>query len=161
MPNQIKRKQTLVNYKLKVAYNQPSITALKPGKLTNNTVDLAQQINIANEDKPEDKSDDKEFLCCVNCHNPITHQTHGIYINESHQHTFANPHGIIYQIACFAQAPGCVAISQPENYFSWFPGYTWQVAVCEQCFNLLGWVFCSSTNKFFGLISNKLILSNI
>jgi len=104
----------------------------------------------------DDETRKREFLCCAACHYPITRKTDRIAINEKHQHVFANPHGYIYQIGCFAQASGCVMVGQETSHFSWFPGYTWQIALCGQCFTLLGWLFRSQESLFFGLILDKL-----
>jgi len=100
--------------------------------------------------------EDEKFLYCVACHHPITRPTDRIVMNEHHEHVFANPHGYIYQIGCFAQATGCVVVGQPSSQFSWFPGYSWQVALCKQCWTMLGWAFRTNESLFWGLIVNKL-----
>ena len=125
---------------------------LKPGKRTYHAVDQAQQA------APQDTEDanKREFLRCADCQYPITRKTDRIEINEKHQHVFANPHGYIYQIGCFIQAPGCVIIGEETSHFSWFPGYTWRIALCGQCLTLLGWTFRSTESLFFGLILDKL-----
>ncbi len=125
---------------------------LKPGKKTYKAVDYAQQVDP----QDTDKANKKGFLRCAKCQYPITRKIDRIEMNERHQHVFANPHGHIYQIACFAQAPGCVAIGAETSQFSWFPGYAWQIALCGQCLTLLGWAFRSSESQFFGLIIDKL-----
>jgi hypothetical protein len=99
----------------------------------------------------------KDGLHCALCRYPITHTSERIVKNEKHQHVFANPHGYIYQIGCFGQAPGCVVVGQETSHFSWFPGYTWRVALCGRCFSLLGWAFRSPEGLFFGLVLDKLI----
>jgi hypothetical protein len=125
---------------------------LKTDRRTSQAVDQAQQ------ESPQETDDfhKKGFLLCAECQYPITRKTDRIAINEKHQHVFANPHGYIYQIGCFGQAPGCVAIGEESDHFSWFPGYTWRVALCGQCLTLLGWTFRSSESLFFGLILEKL-----
>ena len=74
----------------------------------------------------------------------------------AHEHTFVNPHGIEHHIACFALAPGCAYAGAPESAFSWFPGFTWQIAVCGQCHALLGWIFRNAGEQFHGLITTAL-----
>ncbi len=125
---------------------------LKTGKRTSRAVDQAQQ------ESPQDTADShkKEFLRCADCQYPITRKVDRIAVNEKHQHVFANPHGYIFQIGCFAQAPGCVAVGQESSQFSWFPGSTWRIALCGQCLTLLGWAFRSNESLFFGLILDKL-----
>jgi hypothetical protein len=125
---------------------------LKRGKYTDDAVDHAQKVKTRN----TDDSDKKDFLRCIECQYPITRKSDRIQINEKHQHVFANPHGYIFQIGCFAQAPGCVIAGEETSYFSWFPGYTWRFAHCGQCLTLLGWAFRSNESQFLGLILDKL-----
>ncbi len=125
---------------------------LRREKQTDKAVDQVQQV----ETRDTDDADKKEFLRCKQCQYPITRTGDRIKINEKHQHVFANPHGFIYQIGCFAQAPGCIIIGEATNYFSWFPGYAWRIALCGQCWTLLGWAFRSQESQFFGLILDKL-----
>ncbi len=125
---------------------------LQPGKHSNASVDRVQQVDT----QDTDDSEEKKFLRCTECQYPITRKSDRIEINEQHQHVFANPHGYIFQIGCFAQAPGCIIAGEETSYFSWFPGYTWQIALCGQCWTLLGWAFRSHESQFFGLILDKL-----
>jgi hypothetical protein len=75
----------------------------------------------------------------------------------THAHTFTNPHGIRFHIGCFADAPGCVASGEPTTYWSWFPGYAWQVENCRSCREHLGWLFeAPDRPAFHGLILDRL-----
>lgn len=74
----------------------------------------------------------------------------------AHEHTFVNPHGIEHHLACFALAPGCAYAGGTETAFSWFPGFTWQVAGCGQCHAHLGWIFRNAGEQFHGLITSAL-----
>jgi hypothetical protein len=125
---------------------------LKPGKRTDKAVDQGQQVD------PQDTDDSgkNEFLHCTDCQYPIARKIDRTEINENHQHVFANPHGYIYHIGCFARAPGCVIAGQETSHFSWFPGHAWRIALCGQCLTLLGWAFNSGESQFFGLILDKL-----
>ena len=117
-----------------------------------NARELQQKTASGERDAPEK---DDEIICAA-CHRPITHVRERISVNGRHEHVFANPHGYIYQIGCFAAAPGCVLIGQAESFFSWFPGYSWQIALCGQCGTLLGWAYRSAESGFYGLILEKL-----
>jgi len=125
---------------------------LQRGKHTGDAVDHAQKVDT----QDTDDSEKKEFLCCAECKYPIARKSDRIQINEKHQHVFANPHGYIFQIGCFAQAPGCVIAGEETSFFSWFPGYVWRFALCGQCLTLLGWAFRSHESQFLGLILDKL-----
>lgn len=81
-----------------------------------------------------------------------------IEVNGSVDHAFANPHGMVFEIGCFARAQGCFPASEPSDEFSWFSGYQWQVALCRGCANHLGWYFSSSSSQFYGLIYEHLVI---
>jgi uncharacterized C2H2 Zn-finger protein len=125
---------------------------LQRGKYTHDAAAPVQKVKT----QDTDDADNKEFLRCTECQYPITRKSDRIEINEKHQHVFANPHGYIFQIGCFAQAPGCVIAGEETSFFSWFSGYTWRIALCGQCLTLLGWAFHSTESQFFGLILEKL-----
>jgi len=133
------------------AFNR-NLYCLKPGKQAYKAVDQAQQAAA----QDSDDSEKRDFLRCVECQYPITRKADRIEINEKHQHVFANPHGYVYKIGCFALAPGCIIVGAETGHFSWFPGYAWQIALCGQCLTLLGWAFRSQESQFFGLILEKL-----
>jgi hypothetical protein len=42
-------------------------------------------------------------------------------------------------------------------YWTWFPGYSWQVELCGHCDEQLGWIYRSSDADFHGLILDRLI----
>ena len=69
-----------------------------------------------------------------------------------HEHTFVNPGGVVHHIGCFAAAPGCIYTGPTTSAFSWFPGWTWQVAACARCHAHLGWIYRNSGEQFHGLI---------
>ncbi len=125
---------------------------LKTDKQPDQSVDHAQQVTP----QDTDASDENEFLRCSDCQYPITRKRDRIEVNAKHNHVFVNPHGYVYQIGCYALAPGCVTVGEETSHFSWFPGYAWQIAICGQCLTLLGWAFRSHETRFFGLIVGKL-----
>ena len=74
------------------------------------------------------------------------------------------PHGLAFIIALFAEAPGCQAEGEATEYFSWFPGYAWQVAHCRGCRAHLGWTFLcigppgpGEPAELHGLIVDRLV----
>jgi hypothetical protein len=107
-----------------------------------------------------DRTDSGAFLLCAGCRNPITPRQAAISVNGAHQHTFANPYGLVFTIGCFRQAPGCGAAGQATAEFSWFAGYSWQVAVCAACLAHLGWRFSADGSVFYGLILDRLVESD-
>jgi len=102
----------------------------------------------------------QERLVCRQCGQIITDASQRISVDGSHQHTFANPHGIVYEIGCFQAVSGCGASGAPSEDFSWFRGYRWRIILCINCLTHLGWSFNHTTgHSFFGLILDRLITS--
>ncbi|ACN15546.1 hypothetical protein HRM2_24520 [Desulforapulum autotrophicum HRM2] len=108
-------------------------------------------------DKNKPQAASREAVLCSFCYNAVTDTDNCIAVNGSHAHIFANPHGYVYEIACYKRADGCVALPVPSVEFSWFKGYYWQVAICKTCSSHLGWFFQSNESSFFGLIQKYLI----
>jgi hypothetical protein len=106
----------------------------------------------------ESPPEDGEYIRCRQCLLIITQKSERIEVNGSHHHVNANPHGIVFEIGCFKTAVGCGTIGPSYNEWSWFPGYSWKVAVCRRCLIHLGWLFSSSApNHFYGFILHRLI----
>lgn len=91
-------------------------------------------------------------LVCAACGHEITDDTHRIEMGGAHEHTFVNPAGFAHHIACFAAAPGCALAGAEETAFSWFPGWSWQLALCARCGTHLGWTYHNAALQFWGLI---------
>ena len=110
--------------------------------------------------KPEKRDhsgeDSGRLLVCGECLQAVTTGGARIEMSGGHVHTFANPHGVVFHIGCFAVAPGCQEASEPSPEFSWFPGYTWEVALCRGCGAHLGWLFRSGDSRFHALILDRL-----
>lgn len=96
-------------------------------------------------------------LLCARCRRVITDDSARIEVDGRHRHVFANPHAFTFEIGCFAQAAGVVAVGPRSSEFSWFPGYTWQILVCGACHGHLGWRFQLAGNQFLGLILERLV----
>ncbi|MEA1967259.1 MAG: cereblon family protein [Thermodesulfobacteriota bacterium] len=102
---------------------------------------------------------EREILCAF-CKNRISSLDEQIVVNGSHDHIFANPHGLVFEVGCYKIAHGCVNFSGLSKEFTWFPGYAWKIAGCRFCSTHLGWFFLSETHSFWGLILDKLIIDN-
>jgi len=46
------------------------------------------------------------YLRCRTCGYAITRERDRIRVRDSHEHRCTNPHGIVYRIGCFREAPG-------------------------------------------------------
>ena len=97
-------------------------------------------------------------IICRRCRHAITRPAEALEMNGAHRHTFANPHGIVFEIGCFRTAPGCTQVGAASGEFSWFSGYLWRVAICGGCMAHLGWRFeAPSGGLFYGLILDHLV----
>lgn len=107
--------------------------------------------------KTETDSQEEEIIVCAQCNWKITDPDQQIMVDNSFSHVFANPYGLVFEIGCFSKAPGCIIASVPSDEFSWFPGYAWQIGICQNCSAHLGWVFTASSDRFYGLILEKIV----
>lgn len=118
--------------------------------------------SLVEDESEEIALDQEEYLLCRQCLQVITSPSERIAIEGTHRHTFANPHGIVFEIGCFGSVIGCGYAGPPSDEFSWFKGFRWQVAVCIQCLSHLGWLFTSSGyESFHGLILDRLVAEDI
>jgi hypothetical protein len=91
-------------------------------------------------------------LVCAACGRRITSPAAAIEVGGRHQHECVNPHGWRWTIGCYAIAEGVVLVGEPESYWSWFPGFTWQIESCAGCAALMGWRYVSGDQSFHGLV---------
>jgi hypothetical protein len=113
---------------------------------------------VVEDEAGEQIYEDDKFIRCSQCLNSIARPNDRIVIGGAHRHTFANPHGILFEIACFSFADGCGYLGPDTDEFTWFKGYAWRIAVCGKCLFHLGWQYISSgKDSFYGLIIDRLI----
>jgi hypothetical protein len=109
------------------------------------------------ETKDEQANNVANEIVCRQCHHGVTSNQQRIEVNHAHQHTFANPEGIVFEIGCYKNAWGCAYVGPGSTEFTWFSGYLWRIAVCANCHVHLGWRFSSEDGYFFhGLITDRL-----
>jgi hypothetical protein len=106
----------------------------------------------------EVRRDEEKAIRCAQCGHAVTSPRERIEVQGMHRHTFFNPYGIIFEIGCFRAAPGCGYAGPATEEFSWFPGYSWKVAVCNACLAHLGWQYSAPDREsFHGLVLDNLI----
>ncbi len=117
------------------------------------------ELDEYSEDDVETKEPDwEEKLLCRECRQVITSPVERTEVQGAHLHTCANPAGILYQIGCFRKVRGCGYVGPATAEWSWFKGFSWRVAVCNNCLTHLGWQYLTSGHsRFHGLILNRLV----
>ncbi|GEM_PF-170991 len=113
---------------------------------------------VIEKEEEEQAPEEEEYILCRQCRQAITRPIDRLSIQGSHRHTFANPHGIVFEIGCFQNVIGCGYAGGASDEFTWFAGYRWRVCYCTMCLTHLGWRFSSTGgDHFHGLILDKLI----
>jgi len=97
----------------------------------------------------------RRAIVCAECGARVTDVAWRTQAGGHHEHTFFNPAGIAFRIACFEAAPGCVGVGSSSDEFTWFAGHRWQVGVCAACGQHLGWHFDGPT-RFVALIRDRI-----
>jgi hypothetical protein len=134
------------------------LTNLK--KNTEGQPDPNSQIVV--ESGAEEEQSHDEWYICRNCRQKIVQPVEAVNIQGTHHHIFANPSGIVFEIACFGTARGYTFVGPPSLEFAWFAGHSWRIVICSNCLIHLGWMFSSSTGThFFGLILDRLRLQSL
>lgn len=96
---------------------------------------------------------------CAFCQHEITRRQFAIEVAGQHQHVFTNPQGITFEIVTYDRAD-CVQHGVATTEYTWFAGCAWQVALCKNCKNHLGWRYIRpDSNGFYGLICEHIVES--
>ena len=100
-------------------------------------------------DEPDHGAGRDRLLCAV-CGQYVSNGRARMEVGGGHRHTFFNPHGQVFELGVFSQAPGCTLIGPPTTEFTWFPGHAWTPAVCRGCLAHLGWLYEPAGAGAFG-----------
>lgn len=106
-----------------------------------------------------EEEDKGRALLCAACRHLVTRSNEKIDVHGKHAHVFFNPAGIVFELGCFREAPGCTFLGRPTLEFTWFDGYAWRVCLCSRCRTHLGWHYGNvhGPGQFYGLILSQLI----
>lgn len=111
---------------------------------------------LADRDRVELDGSGHGVLVCRTCGRIVTRMRDRISVGGKHVHALFNPAGILFEVGCFAQAPGCRFEGEFTHDFSWFSGYAWRFAMCRRCAAHLGWEYRGAGDGFAGLIMAEL-----
>lgn len=108
-------------------------------------------------DSPAHKANDR--LLCAACGAGITRERFATERRGKHSHTLFNPAGHVFIVRCFSEAEGLGLLGRPSRDFTWFPGTSWQIALCLDCAAHIGWHYIvdDGGDRFFGLIRQALV----
>lgn len=114
--------------------------------------------SVAPEKLTEREAREREDLAvvCAACNHALTKASARIEVDGRHEHAFANPDGFTFRVACFRDAPGCAGTGPESAFWTWFPGFSWRVALCGACATHVGWSYRSDASSFFGLIVDRI-----
>ncbi|KAK2180255.1 hypothetical protein NP493_452g04005 [Ridgeia piscesae] len=104
-------------------------------------------------------------LCCKNCNLLIAKKEDVFSMAlEGPMGAYVNPGGYVHETLTIHKAMGLRLIGWPSVENSWFPGYAWTIAQCNQCDSHLGWRFTVAgrgrslrPEKFWGLCRSSLV----
>lgn len=106
--------------------------------------------------KRDDMAMRRAALCCIRCLHPITEHTESMDLAGGHTHVFTNPSGYTYELALYSHAD-CLIHGPATTEYTWFAGYAWQLALCANCHEHLGWHYRRpGSATFYGLIRDRL-----
>ena len=111
---------------------------------------------LGEQDSPGFEESDERFLLCRTCGQPVTRERDRLEVGGKHAHALFNPAGHLFEVGCFAVAPGCRFEGEFTLEFTWFPGYAWRFAMCRRCASHLGWEYRGAAGGFVGLILTEL-----
>jgi hypothetical protein len=107
----------------------------------------------------ETSIEEERWLRCGGCGARITPERARLEVTGAHEHSFMNPSGLRFVVACYAVAPGCTPAGERSTVWTWFPGRAWQIALCRACGVHLGWSFHADDDAapFHGLVRDRIV----
>jgi len=112
-------------------------------------------------DATREKNEEKWYVC-RQCHQKLTQPGFHLNIDGRHEHTYANPSGIVFDIKCFSNAQGYSFIGPSSAEFTWFSGHSWRIVICAACLTHIGWYFTKDAGGgFFGFIADRIVLLSL
>jgi hypothetical protein len=103
-----------------------------------------------NDARLDDVERDESLVYCAVCDAVVARTGDRVVIGAGDLHTFVNPQGAVFELACFCRAEGATAIGEGTLEYTWFPGHAWRVAICRACGTQLGWRY-DGASSFWGL----------
>lgn len=130
----------------------------------------------------------KCYFCCKRCDNRVANYHDLFAMSKQGQSLFCNPSGYVHETVTFTKIieHSSYVVDRPSTEFSWFPGYAWQILLCNGknlvsvlfellisycilfsgCHVHLGWKFMATKKnlnprKFYGLSGKSLTVKSL
>jgi len=108
----------------------------------------------------------KMRLLCRCGHNVSTREQVFVMSNQGASGNYVNPNGYNHEMLTVKKCWSISTQGEPEAAYSWFPGYTWQIINCPECWAHLGWCFRATIDSFkprmfYGLTKSAIVDGNI
>lgn len=75
----------------------------------------------------------KCYFCCKRCDNRVANYDALFAMSKQGQSLFCNPSGYVHETVTFMNIieNSSYVVDRPSTEFSWFPGYAWQILLCN------------------------------
>lgn len=95
-------------------------------------------------------------LHCIHCGSAVTSSDRILEIAGRFRHVFVNPAGMRCELLTLLSCPGASLVGEATLDHTWFEGYRWRLALCQNCGMHLGWHYEALSNTipldFWGLL---------
>lgn len=109
------------------------------------------------------------YFICKRCSNEIgSYNDIFAMSKQGVQTSYCNPSGFVHETLTIykTRENSTFTTDRPSTEFSWFPGYSWQITLCANCRNHLGWKFVATKKNylpksFYGLSGNSIQVKSV
>ena len=121
--------------------------------------DEADVLEADSQNEADEADAPERAVRCAACRHVLTTRAARIRVRGAHAHTFKNPAAIDFLIGCYGSAPGCRGMGETSSVWTWFPGFSWQIALCGSCVEHVGWLFAraDTEKRFVALILDRIL----
>lgn len=91
------------------------------------------------------------YFICKRCQNEIgSYNDIFAMSKQGIQTSYCNPAGYVHETLTIYKTKenSTFTIDRPSTEFSWFPGYSWQITLCSNCRQHLGWKFVATKKNY-------------
>ncbi|XP_055587848.1 protein cereblon-like [Uranotaenia lowii] len=109
------------------------------------------------------------YFVCKRCENEIgSYNDLFAMSKQGIQTSYCNPQGFVHETLTIYKTKddSTFNVDRPSTEFSWFPGYSWQITLCTNCRQHLGWKFVATKKNylpksFYGLTGSNIKVKSV